>query len=396
MSRVIWVGPIPPPLHGASMITARFLAQVVGRVGAEHVRVVSVAGGGRGWRHHRARALAHVRASVMVALGRPGTVVYLSLSGGLGLWYQWPVVALARLRRLPVVVHHHSWAYVSASSAVMAAVARLLGPRDRHLFLSDLMREGYLARYATGAAAEVVSNAHFIEAGPVGGAHDAGAAPRLVHVSNLSVAKGSLAAIHTHEELNRRGVATVLTLIGPCDDPSILAAVEAAGDAVRWLGPRSSAEIYDELADADVFLFPSSYANEAEPLVVLEALSRGVPVIATRRGTLPDLLPQDWLVGEPEPAALADRVEILLAALDPALGRRRARAVFDGLRRHDDPVDLVLGPSPAAPQCDVGRAPRGPEAPATRLRDAQRSDRRPPASSLAAPQSTRGQHESTH
>ncbi len=346
MSRVLWVGPIPPPLHGASVITARFLAQVAGRIGAERVQVVSVAGGGGGavgWHHHRARALAHLRAAARVVSARPGTVVYLSLSGGLGLWYQWPVVALARLRRLPVVVHHHSWAYVSAASAVMAVIARLLGPRDRHLFLSELMRDGYLARYATGAAAEVVSNAHFIEAGAVGEA--SGAELRLVHVSNLSVAKGSLAAIRTHEELRRRGVATTLTLIGPCADTSILAAAEAAGDDVRWLGPRSSAEIYDELADADAFLFPSSYANEAEPLVVLEALSRGVPVIATRRGTLPDLLPPDWLVGEPDPAALADRIEALYAVPDAAAERRRARAVFDGLRRHEDPVDLVLAPT---------------------------------------------------
>jgi glycosyltransferase involved in cell wall biosynthesis len=352
MSRVIWIGPIPPPLHGASMITARFLAQVIGRVGAEHLDVVSVAGDGHGWHHHRARAVAHLRASARVALARPGTVVYLSLSGGLGLWYQWPVVALARLRRLPVVVHHHSWAYVSTASAVMAVIARLLGRRDRHLFLSDLMRSGYLARYATGARAEVVSNAHFIEPGPVGGAGATGACLRLVHVSNLSVAKGSLAAIRTHEELRRRGVATTLTLIGPCDDGPVRVAIRDAGDDVRWLGPRSSVEIYGELADADAFLFPSSYANEAEPLVVLEALSRGVPVIATRRGTLPDLLPPDWLVVEPDPATLADRVEALRAVAAPAGERRRARAIFDGLRRHDDPVDLVLTPSPAAELAD--------------------------------------------
>ncbi len=351
---VIWIGPIPPPVHGASTITVRFLALVVAALGRDRVRVVSVAGQGAGWRHHRTRAVAHLRAFARVALARPHTVVYVSLSGGLGLWYQLPVVALARLRAFPVVVHHHSWAYVSSFSPAMAGLARLLGPRDRHLFLSGLMRDGYVGRYTTGAAAEVVSNAHFIEGGEHGGRAAPGECPRLVHVSNLSVAKGSLAAIRAHEELRRRGLPTTLTLIGPCHDRQVRAAITAAGDDVRWLGPCFSDEIYAELADADVFLFPSSYANEAEPLVVLEALSRGVPVIATWRGTLPDLLPSDWLVVEPDPAALADRVEALLAATDPAAERRRARTIFHGLRRHADPVELVLDtPAPAVPEVRV-------------------------------------------
>jgi glycosyltransferase involved in cell wall biosynthesis len=40
----------------------------------------------------------------------------------------------------------------------------------------------------------------------------------------------------------------------------------------------------------DVFLFPTNYANEAEPLVIYEAMLQGVHVIACDRGAIAEML----------------------------------------------------------------------------------------------------------
>jgi len=40
----------------------------------------------------------------------------------------------------------------------------------------------------------------------------------------------------------------------------------------------------------DVLLFPTDYANEAEPLVIHEAIRSGAHVIACERGAIPDIL----------------------------------------------------------------------------------------------------------
>ncbi|WP_378036560.1 glycosyltransferase family 4 protein [Actinomycetospora atypica] len=343
-----FVGPLPPPVHGASLVTVRLLERV--REHAGDVRVVDVGGSGTGVRFAASRVWAHLRA-LAVVVGLPaGAVVYLSLSGGLGLWYQVPLVVAARLRGLRVVVHHHSYAYLTARSVPMVLVTRLLGPGDRHLFLSAIMRTAFLRRYSSRADHQVVSNAHVVTPGPVGPPRPPTGKLVLTHVSNLGVSKGSVAAVGAAEVLRRRHPGASLTLVGPCGDEETAAAIAAAGDAVRWLGPLPTAGVNEVLDDADVFLFPSSYVNEAEPLVVLEALSRGVPVIATRRGALPDLLPPEWLVESPDPDEIAARVEALCTGPTwRADAAARARALFAARRADSDPVGLVLD----APEPDV-------------------------------------------
>jgi glycosyltransferase involved in cell wall biosynthesis len=44
------------------------------------------------------------------------------------------------------------------------------------------------------------------------------------------------------------------------------------------------------LQNNDIFVFPSRYANEAQPLVVLEAMAHEVPVICSNVGTLGDII----------------------------------------------------------------------------------------------------------
>jgi glycosyltransferase involved in cell wall biosynthesis len=45
--------------------------------------------------------------------------------------------------------------------------------------------------------------------------------------------------------------------------------------------------------DIDVMIFPSQYVHEAEPVTVIEALDRGIPVIATSRGCVATLVPSE-------------------------------------------------------------------------------------------------------
>ncbi len=60
-------------------------------------------------------------------------------------------------------------------------------------------------------------------------------------------------------------------------------------DGVTWLGPLSRSDLYrDVYPAADLFMYPTRF--DVAPLVVVEALAHGLPVVAPRRFGLPDLV----------------------------------------------------------------------------------------------------------
>ncbi len=81
------------------------------------------------------------------------------------------------------------------------------------------------------------------------------------------------------------------------------------GSPVRLLGNRS--DVPDLLAAADIFALPSR--GEAYGFVVLEALSAGLPIVATRVGAVPDILGDAGIVVNPgEPAGFEEALRCLI------------------------------------------------------------------------------------
>ena len=80
------------------------------------------------------------------------------------------------------------------------------------------------------------------------------------------------------------------------------------GDSIEFLGYRS--DLPDLLAACDVFVLPSRM--EGFGLAVVEAMAAGVPVVATRVGGVPEVVPDwasDYLVPAEDPVAMRTAVE---------------------------------------------------------------------------------------
>jgi glycosyltransferase involved in cell wall biosynthesis len=112
------------------------------------------------------------------------------------------------------------------------------------------------------------------------------------------------------------------------------------GTAVTFLGNCDAGRVRRLLAGAAALVVPSIY--EGMPLVVLEAMAAGVPVVASAVSGIPEVV-QDgetgWLVPPEDPRALKEALEDVLA--QPQEARRRGEA---GRRR----VDECFRPSMAA------------------------------------------------
>ena len=167
-------------------------------------------------------------------------------------------------------------------------------------------------------------------------------ASRLLCVGAVTPTKG--------QDLLVEALAAVPDLPWTCDlvgslrrDPAYAAAVELAverhglGDRLRMPGPRTGARLAADYAAADLVVLPSR--RESYGMVLTEALARGIPVLATAVGGVPQTVGRDpdgrvpgLLVAPDDAGALASAVRRWWSEPDLRAGlRRAARARRAGL-----------------------------------------------------------------
>jgi glycosyltransferase involved in cell wall biosynthesis len=215
-------------------------------------------------------------------------------------------VALARtLAALP------AGALVLVDGLVASAVPDVLVPAAGRLRLVVLMHMplGDAAeRAALSAAAAVVTTSEWsrrllvdrhglplarvhtalpgVDAADIATDDDAGS--RLLCVAHVQPHKGHDVLVEALATLGDLPWSCVC--VGSLDRDRVFASMvrRRAGHRVRFVGPRAGADLDAVYADADLLVQPSR--REAYGMVVSEALARGIPVVATAVGGLPEAL----------------------------------------------------------------------------------------------------------
>lgn len=155
----------------------------------------------------------------------------------------------------------------------------------------------------------------------------------ILSIGRLEPMKGFTVLIEAVGVLARQGLAVRLTVVG--DGPQRAALEAAAGPEVTFTGALGAPAVAERLAMADVFCL-SSFA-EGVPVVLMEAMASGLPVVATRIMGIPELVrdgQSGLLVAPGRVEPLADALARLVR--DPRLrrdlgaaGRAAVAAEFD-------------------------------------------------------------------
>ncbi|HEX5014978.1 MAG TPA: glycosyltransferase [Candidatus Limnocylindrales bacterium] len=198
--------------------------------------------------------------------------------------------------------------------------------------ISEFNRNRIVEVCGTAAAAKVrvihcgVDATRFAPAGP----RDAGTGlPLIVSVGRLIPLKGHLELIQACARLAGAGVRFRCRIVGDGPFRDVLERqIVARGltGTVALTGPKTADDVRDLLRETDVFVTPSIPMKgrmEGIPVVLMEALSSGVPVVASRMSGIPELVVdgENGVLVEPgDVPALAEALRGLVS--DP---ERRAR-----------------------------------------------------------------------
>lgn len=110
--------------------------------------------------------------------------------------------------------------------------------------------------------------------------------------------------------------------------------LEIAGQ-IYFDGSLSGGEaVINWLKDLDLYIQPSR--TEGLPRALIEAMSVGLPAVATRVGGIPELLPDEFLVHLDDPKELAEKIEILISSQQ--LRYEQGKANYTKVKEYDSEI----------------------------------------------------------
>ena len=277
-------------------------------------------------------------------------LVHIHLSSRASFWRKAVVCALARLARRPYLLHAHGSEfadfYEECSPAAQRIVRTVLANATLVLALSEAWRTT-LQRISPRARIEVLMNA--VPLPPRAEQRRlTGGRPNLLFFGEIARHKGVLELTRAFGEVapalpdlqlvfagTGRAVAETRAL-------STRLGLEGRIEFTGWLESERKRAV---LADATIFVLPSYV--EGVPMALLEAMSLGLPVIATPVGGVPEIVTHEvdgLLVPPGDVTALAAAITRLMN--DPQLRERlgrAARATIAARFSLDTAVEQLLG-----------------------------------------------------
>ena len=290
-SKVLMVGALPPPVHGMAKIN-QYMSLILN--GKTKVYLVNISPKSQfTFIQFILKGLNAINKSFWSLRSfKKWDVLYVGLSGGLGQIYETFFILIARIFKKRIFLHHHSFAYINQHKIHFRILCLISGRQSIHLTLSEGMSKKLMSKYSSIKCTRVVSNSAFIDSDKLS-ENIFNDRLKIGFLSNISFEKGISLFFETVERLIEEGVSVDVKIAGPFEDKKVekyvLTKLKKIS-TVQYLGAIYGDDKEKFFNEINILLFPTQYRNEAEPLIIHECFSYGIPVISLDRGCISEIM----------------------------------------------------------------------------------------------------------
>ena len=291
MKQILFIGQLSPPINGQTSVNRAIVALLSNYF---HVDTVDTTTGTTALRPLRILTYIYKNISCCVKLyfqtDHRHEVAYVSCNNNWGLFFSIVHLSIVSGRSRRIFLHHHSFRYVNKVSWLMYYISKKFRGSLNHVFLCNEMKNLFQIRYGE-VDNVIIDNSAFITASNVRKEQKNDGYITIGLISNLSHEKGLDIFLEIVRKICHNSSKYQAILAGPASSSDKLSIEEIGTDELFTLNYRGPVYGLDKIQfykDIDILVFPTRYATEAQPLVIFEAHSYGVPVVSTPLGCIPD------------------------------------------------------------------------------------------------------------
>lgn len=287
----IAVGVFPPPITGQSAAFKKFVDFFLPKS-----RRINVSGGPKPL-SKVLKILLYSFAFIRLPFLREKNVYY-SLNSGYGLYLDLFFLIGCKLMQKRIILHHHSYGYINIKNPVVTLISNAMDDDDVMIFLSKMMLDDFESVYGLTSPSLSLNNIFQYPDDVVLKQRVANDVLMVGYISNITVDKGFLILCDLIELVaSDKNSQCQFVIAGDFYDEESKARFDRlsanAKKIISYRGPVFGEDKSVFFSSLDILVFPTIYKNEAQPMVLVESLLHGVPVLSTNRGAISDLIGQN-------------------------------------------------------------------------------------------------------
>lgn len=352
-NRILFILHIPPPVHGAAMVGHYIQnSKIINETfECQYINLSTTTNMGEidRWKLNKISAIFRLYLNVLSTVIRSRyDFCYMTInSHGLSYYKEMIIVLILKLLRCKMVFHYHNKGIQKYQGKwLLNKIYSFQFRNSRAILLSELLYPDlskYLPREKVYFCPNGIPSVQHIDLDFQILKRNSKTTPEILFLSNMMEAKGVYIFLEACNILNTKKVKFQANFIGAWadikqNDFNAFVVKNKLERKVVYAGERYGNEKSEFFNAADIFVHPT--LNDCFPLVVLEAMQHGLPVISSDEKALPEIIENSisgYIIPKNDPAALAEKIELLIR--NPFL---RSRMGKNALKKFNDSYTLNI------------------------------------------------------